>query len=218
MSATPSPQQGPTAAIRVMIVEDHFIMRMGFRTILDLQEDMRFVSEATTGKDALSVYLETKPDVVLMDLRLPGANGFEATAEILKTDPKAKIIAISTYDGEEDIHRALRLGASAYLTKSVLETELADAIRAIFRGRQYVPPVVAARLAERTHHPELSSRETEVLGCIVKGLSNKEIGAQLSISEATVKLHVGNTLAKLGVQDRTQASTVAIRRGIIHLD
>jgi two-component system NarL family response regulator len=204
--------------IRVMIVDDHFVMRIGFKTTINMQPDMQVVAEASTGSEALAVFRKHTPDVVLMDLRLPGMSGFEVIAALAKEFPPAQVIAISTYEGEEDIYRALQLGARTYLTKSVLEKELADAIRAVHAGGNYVPPLVAARLAERTHHPELSTREIEVLRRVVKGLSNKEVAGQLFITEATVKLHVGNILAKLGVQDRTQASTVAIQRGIVHLD
>jgi two-component system NarL family response regulator len=179
---------------------------------------MQVVAEAGTGNEALEVFRQRQSDIVLMDLRLPGMSGFEAIAALTKEFPSVQVIAISTYEGEEDIYRALQFGARTYLPKSVLEKELTEAIRAIHSGGNYVPPLVAARLAERTHHPELSSREIEVLERIVQGLSNKEIAGQLFITEATVKLHVGNILAKLTAQDRTQASTVAIQRGIVHLD
>jgi DNA-binding NarL/FixJ family response regulator len=204
--------------IRVLIVDDHFVMRIGFKTTINLQPDMQVVAEASTGAEALELVRRHEPDVILMDLRLPGMSGFEVIAALMKDFPNALIIAISTYEGEEDIFRALQLGARTYLTKSVLEKELADAIRAVHSGGNYVPPLVAARLAERTHHPQLSTREISVLERIVKGHSNKEVAGQLFITEATVKLHVTNILAKLGVQDRTQASTVAIQRGIVHLD
>jgi len=207
-----------TKKIRVMIVDDHFVMRIGFKTTINMQADMHVVAEASTGSEALEVYRKHLPDVVLMDLRLPGMSGFEVIATLAKEFPQAQMIAISTYEGEEDIYRALQLGARTYLTKSVLEKELTDAIRAVHAGGNYVPPLVAARLAERTHHPELSAREIEVLQQVVKGRSNKEVAGLLSIAEATVKLHVGNILTKLGVQDRTQASTVAIQRGIVHID
>jgi len=208
----------PKKKINVMIVDDHFVMRIGFKTTINMQPDMQVVAEASTGNEALDVYRRHQPDVVLMDLRLPGMSGFEAIAALIGEFPSAQAIAISTYEGEEDIYRALQLGARTYLPKSILEKELAEAIRAIHSGGSYVPPLVAARLAERTHHRELSEREIEVLQRIVKGLSNKEIAGHLFISEATVKLHVGNILTKLGVQDRTQASTMAIQRGIVHLD
>ncbi|HSI15224.1 MAG TPA: response regulator transcription factor [Chthoniobacter sp.] len=208
----------PKKKISVMIVDDHFVMRIGFKTTINMQPDMQVVAEASTGNEALEVYRQHLPEIVLMDLRLPGMSGFDVIGALTKEFPAVQVIAISTYEGEEDIYRALQSGARTYLPKSVLEKELSEAIRVIHAGGHYVPPLVAVRLAERTHHPELSVREIEVLGRIVKGLSNKEIAGQLFITEATVKLHVGNILNKLSVQDRTQASTVAIHRGIVHLD
>jgi DNA-binding NarL/FixJ family response regulator len=204
--------------IRVLIVDDHFVVRIGLKTTIDMQPDMEVVAEASTGQQAIDLYAQQRPDIALVDLRLPGMTGFETTAAICKTFAGAKVIVISSYEGEEDIFRALQAGARSYLPKSVLDTELTDAIRAIHSGGSYIPPTVAGALAERAHHPELSVRELEVLRLIVRGHANKEIATQLSITEGTVKLHVGNLLTKLGVQDRTQASTVAIRRGLVHLD
>ena len=208
----------PKKKISVMVVDDHFVVRVGLKTTINMEPDMQMVAEASTAAQALDLYPKHRPDIVLMDLRLPGTNGFEATAALCRAHPEARVIVISSYEGEEDVFRALQAGARSYLPKSVLDQELAEAIRKIYAGGNYIPPSVAASLAERAHHPELSTRELEVLPLIVRGLSNKEIGARLFITEATIKLHVGNILAKLGVQDRTQASTVALQRGLVHLE
>ncbi len=208
----------PKKKISVMVVDDHFVVRVGLKTTINMESDMQMVAEASTAAQALDLYPKHRPDIVLMDLRLPGTNGFEATAALCREHPEARVIVISSYEGEEDVFRALQAGARSYLPKSVLDQELAEAIRKIHAGGNYIPPSVAAALAERAHHPELSARELEVLPLIVRGLSNKEIGARLFITEATIKLHVGNILAKLGVQDRTQASTVALQRGLVHLE
>ncbi len=208
----------PKKKISVLVVDDHFVVRVGLKTTINMEPDMQVVAEASTAAQASEFYEKHKPDIVLMDLRLPGTNGFEATAALCRAHPEVQIIVISSYEGEEDIFRALQAGARSYLPKSVLDRELAEAIRTIHSGGSYIPSMVATALAERAHHPELSTRELEVLPFIVRGLSNKEIAAKLFISEATVKLHVGNILAKLDVQDRTQASAVALQRGLVHLE
>jgi two-component system NarL family response regulator len=204
-------------AIRVLIVEDHLIARLGVSAIIDTQLDMVVIAEATNGQQAIEMYREHRPDVTLMDMRMPVMTGFEATAAIRKLSPQARIIALSTYGGDEDVRRALSAGAQSYLTKDVLHDELLKAIRSVHQGQTYLPPSIAAALAAQVPRPDLSAREMEVLALIVRGLSNKQIAFELSIAEHTVKNHVKSILGKLGVEDRTQATTAAIQRGIIHL-
>jgi two-component system NarL family response regulator len=204
--------------IRILIAEDHLIARVGVGTIVNAQPDMTVVSEATNGQQAVAQYREHRPDVTLMDMRMPVMSGIEAVTAIRADFPTARIIALSTYGGDEDIHRAFHAGVFAYLTKDVLHDELIRAIRAVHQGQKYIPPPVAAALAAQLPRPDLSPRELEVLNLIVQGLSNKQIGYALGIAEDTVKNHVKNILSKLGVGDRTQAATAAIQRGIIHLD
>ena len=204
--------------IRILVVDDHFVVRMGLIGSINMESDMTVVAEASTGSQAIELYRKHAPHIVLMDLRLPGMNGIEATAALRNVFPDAKIIILSTYEGDEDVYRAMQAGARSYLSKNVLRDELLLAIRNVQNGQRYLPHPVAARLAERLQRPELSPRELEVLQLIVKGQSNKEIATTLAISEVTVKLHVSNVLTKLNVADRTHASTAAIQRGIVHLD
>jgi len=204
--------------IRIMVVDDHFVVRMGLKSSLNLELDMAVSTEAGTGEQAVALYRQEQPDIVLMDLKLPGISGVEATRTICQEFPGAAIIMLSTHDGEEDIYRSLVAGARTYLLKTATRNELIAGIRAVHAGERHISPAVGARLAERMTHPELTAREIDVLGLIVKGRSNKEIASELAIAEVTVKLHVGHLLAKLGVNDRTQASTTALQRGIIHFD
>jgi two-component system NarL family response regulator len=204
--------------IRIMVVDDHFVVRMGLSGSINVEADMMIAAEASTGEQAVATYRKDRPDIVLMDLKLPGISGVEATKAICKEFPGAAVIMLSTHDGEEDIYRSLQAGARTYLLKTAARNELIDTIRAVHAGERAISPVVGARLAERMTHPDLTAREIEVLQLIVKGKSNKEIAADLSIAEVTVKLHVGHILTKLGVNDRTQATTTALQRGIIHLE
>jgi DNA-binding NarL/FixJ family response regulator len=201
-----------------MVVDDHFVVRMGLSGSINVEADMVVDLEASTGEQAISAYRQHKPDVVLMDLKLPTISGVDATKAICQEFPGASIIMLSTHDGEEDIYRSLQAGARAYLVKTVAREELIDTIRSVHAGERRISPGVGARLAERMTHPDLTAREVEVLQLIVKGRSNKEIASDLSIAEVTVKLHVGHILTKLRVNDRTQATTTALQRGIIHLD
>jgi DNA-binding NarL/FixJ family response regulator len=203
--------------IRILVVDDHFVVRMGLSGSINMEEDMVVIAEASNGQQAIHLYRQHTPDIVLMDLRLPAGEGTVTVAAICKDYPEARIIMLSTYDGDEEIYRSFQAGARSYLLKSVSREELLAAIRAVYAGQRYIPPAVAARLAERAPFIELSSRELEVLRLIVKGMSNKEIGAALNITEVTTKLHVGHILSKLKVNDRTQAATSALQRGIIHL-
>jgi DNA-binding NarL/FixJ family response regulator len=203
--------------IRIVIAEDHLIARGGVKTILNTQPDMTVVGEAANGTQAVELYRKHRPDVTLMDVRMPVMNGVEAIVAIRAEFADASIIALSTYGGDEDIRRALQAGARAYLTKDVLHDELIRAIHAVHAGGKYLPASVSAALESSTLPAGLSAREMEVLALIVKGLGNKQIAYQLGIAEHTVKNHVKNILSKLSVDDRTQAATAAIQRGIIHL-
>jgi two-component system NarL family response regulator len=204
--------------IRIMVVDDHFVVRMGLCGSINVEADMAVVAEASTGEQALATYRKDRPDIVLMDLKLPGISGAEATKAICKEFPGAAVIMVSTHDGEEDIYRSLQAGARTYLLKTAARNELIDTIRAVHAGERSISPAVGARLAERMTHPDLTAREIDVLELVARGKSNKEIASDLSIAEVTVKLHVGHILTKLGVNDRTQATTTALQRGIVHLD
>jgi two-component system NarL family response regulator len=203
--------------IRILVAEDHLVARVGVSTIVNMQPDMTVVAEASNGHQALELFRQHRPDVTLLDMRMPGMGGVEAATAIRAEFPTAKMIALTTYGGDEDIRRALTAGVLAYLTKDVLHDELLKAIRAVNEGHTYLPAAVAASLAAQLPRPDLSAREIQVLELIVQGLANKQIAYTLGIAEHTVKNHVKNILSKLGVQDRTQAATAAIQRGIIHL-
>jgi DNA-binding NarL/FixJ family response regulator len=204
--------------IRILVVDDHFMVRMGLSASLNVESDMEVVAEAANGEDALRAYRKHLPNLVLMDLRLPGMSGTECTTAMVREFPDASILMLSTHSGEEEIYRALQAGARGYIVKSIMRDELLRAVRDVHQGRQYVDPIVASHLAERRSHRPLSSREVEVLRMVAKGLGNKEIANALNIAEVTVKLHVSHVLEKLAVKDRTQAATVALQRGIISLD
>jgi DNA-binding NarL/FixJ family response regulator len=204
--------------LRIMLVDDHYLVRMGLKSILALEPDMTVCAEATTGEQARALFRAHRPDVTLMDLRLPGMSGSEAVHEIRMEFPDARIVMISTYVGDEEIYGALQAGAMAYLTKSVQREELTEAIRKAAAGQRHIPPDVAARLAERVTRSQLSARELDVLRLLVAGRRNREIAGALVITEGTVKLHVSSILGKLGAVDRTEAVTVAIQRGIVRLN
>ncbi|HEY3458002.1 MAG TPA: response regulator transcription factor [Bryobacteraceae bacterium] len=203
--------------IRILVVEDHHVVRQGLVALLNTMPDMSVVAEGADGKQAVDLFRQHEPDVTLMDLRMPAMSGVDAVIEIRRNFPAARIIVLTTFDGDEDIYRALQAGARAYLLKGMFGDELMDAIRAVHAGKSRIPPAVAERLASRMGSPGLTARELDVLRLIVAGKSNKEIGEELHISEATVKTHINNILSKLGVTDRTQATTAALQRGIVHL-
>jgi two-component system NarL family response regulator len=204
--------------LRVILADDHPIVREGLQAVIDDQPDMVVVGQAASGADAVALALRERPDVILMDLRMPEMNGVEAISAIRAQWPDAHVIVLTTYDGDEDIYRAIHAGALAYLLKDTPRAELLDAIRVVARGQKRIPPDVATRLVERISAPALTEREVDVLRLMANGRSNKAIGVELHISEGTVKFHVNNILGKLQVEDRTQAVTVALQRGILHLD
>jgi DNA-binding NarL/FixJ family response regulator len=203
--------------IRIIVVDDQAVVRQGFVSLISTVPDMRVIAQGTNGREAVALYREHRPDVVLMDLRMPGMGGVEAIAAIRREFSDAKVIVLTTYDGDEDIYRSLQAGAQGYLLKDMFFDELESAIRAVHAGGRKIPGVVAERLAGRMGGSDLTGRELEVLELIVRGRSNKEIGSALGISEATVKSHINSILGKLGVTDRTQAATTALQRGIVHL-
>lgn len=206
-----------SAPIRVMAVDDHAIFRGGLASLISAYPDLTLVAEAANGRDAVEQYRRHRPDVTLMDLSMPLLTGVEAIGAIRAEFPEARIIALTTWDGDADIHRALKAGASGYLLKDVVSEEVVSAIRQVHAGGRVIPPEVAARLADFTPRVELTEREIEVLGQMAKGLSNKEIGAALGRTEATIKVHVLHILQKLEASDRTDAVTIGLKRGIIHL-
>lgn len=204
--------------IRVLVVDDHPAFRLGIAALVETQPDMVLVGEAGSGTEVVDVYRRVRPDVVLMDLRLPGMSGVEAIMALQKEFPESRVIVLTTYDADEDIYRALQAGAKSYLLKDTPKEQIVAMIRAVHAGVQQLPENVAERLQRRRHREELSQREIETLQMLVKGKSNKEIAAALGISEATVKTHLQNLFNKLGVHDRVSAVIFAIRHGIVHLE
>lgn len=211
MTSVPKP-------IRILVVDDHFMVRMGLASSLNVEHDMEVVSEVATGEAALQAFRQHRPNLVLMDVRLPGINGTEAVTAILREFPDALVLMLSTHSGEEEIYRSIQAGARGYILKSAMREELLRAIREVKEGRRYLDPAVAPMLAERLSHRSLTGREIEVLKLASRGMGNKEIAAALNIAEVTVKLHVSHALEKLNVKDRTEAVTAAVKRGIISLD
>ncbi len=203
--------------IRVLIVDDHSIVRQGLTTIINRDPEMTVIAQAEDGQQAIALFREYQPDVTLMDLRMPQMAGVEAITAICAEFIAARIVVLTTYDGDEDIYRGLQAGAKGYLLKDAKPNELLSAIRTIHRGQQYIPPEVGAKLVQRMSNPELSERELDVLRLMAQGMSNLEISTTLSIGESTVKSHVNRILSKLGVSDRTQAVIIAVKRGIVNL-
>lgn len=203
--------------IRIIVVDDQAVVRQGFVSLINTVADMEVVAEGTNGQQAVELYREHQPDVLLMDLRMPLMGGVEAIKAIKREFPSARLVVLTTFDGDEDIYRSLQAGAQGYLLKDMFFEELEDAIRTVRAGGRRIPGIVAERLAERVGGSDLTGRELEVLEQIVRGKSNKEIAAVCGITEATVKSHINSILSKLGVADRTQAATTALQRGIVHL-
>jgi DNA-binding NarL/FixJ family response regulator len=201
--------------IRILVAEDHLVARVGIAAIINRQKDMVVVGEATNGKQAVTQFNKLLPDVALLDVRMPVMTGIQAAAAILAQHPSAKLIALSTFGGDEGIRRAMEIGMRAYLTKDVLHDELLRTIRAVHEGKKYLPEAVEYAL--QTQSANLSEREVEVLRLIACGLANKQIAHSLNIAEPTVKNHLRSIFAKLGVQDRTEAAIAAIQRGIVQI-
>ncbi|HEV2322607.1 MAG TPA: response regulator transcription factor [Terracidiphilus sp.] len=201
----------------VLVVDDHPLMRLGIAAMIEAQPDMCAVAQAGTGEVAIQLYFSTQPDIVLVDLRLPGIGGVEVIREIRRRDPKAKFVVLTTYDGDEDIHQALEAGARGYIIKGMPAATMLDALRRVQSGVRYLPPPVEKILEARVPDSKLSPREREVLALIVAGRSNKEIAAELGISRATVKFHVSIIFSRMGVEDRTQAAVAALQRGLVRL-
>ncbi len=208
----------PDETIQVMIVDDHPTFRMGLASLIDTQPGMSVVAQFSSGEEALAAYYPGLASVVLMDLRLPGMGGVEAIIGLRACDPDVRVIVLTTYDTDEDVFRAMQSGARSYLLKDMSTAEIAGTIRAVHGGSTEVPTRIAARLAERAQRQSLSPREQEVLQLLVRGRSNKEIGAHLFISEETVKSHLKTLFTKLKVCDRTEAAICAVRHGIVHLE
>jgi len=204
--------------ITVLCVDDHRIVREGLRMIINSEPDMVVIDAAATGGEAVARYRQHYPDITLMDLRLPDISGVDAIREIHRLDASARIIVLTMYTGDEEIHRAIGAGASTYLLKDALADDLPRIVREVHAGRRTLPPDVAARLEERAAHPTLTSREIEVMKLVAAGRRDKEIAVALAISAHTVRVHMKHIYTKLGVSDRTEAMGVAIRRGIIHID
>lgn len=204
--------------IRVLVADDHPVVRTGLAAVLVQEADLELVAEAENGERALALYREHVPDVCLMDLRMPVMDGVEAIRAITSEFPEARILALTTYEGDADIRRALDAGAQGYLLKDMLLTDVIGAVRAVRRGERVIPNAVAARLAEFPERSELTEREVEVLQLVARGLSNKQVARVIGRTNETVKIHLKNVFAKLGVADRTEAVTLALTRGLIHLD
>ncbi|KYC43500.1 LuxR family transcriptional regulator [Scytonema hofmannii PCC 7110] len=203
--------------IRVLIADDHPVVRQGLAAMIEREPDMVVVAQAGDGHSAIEMFCEYQPDVTLMDLRMPKMGGVDAIDAICNKFNDARIIVLTTFDGDEDIYRGLRAGARGYLLKDAEPDELLRAIRTVASNQKYLQPTVGAKLAERMSNPELSDRETQVLRLMAVGKSNQDISAALRISESTVKFHINNILSKLSVNDRTQAVLVALKRGIVNL-
>ena len=206
-----------TAKIRVLVVDDHPIMRVGIAAIIEATPDMTTVAQAGSGEEAIELFEKHLPDVTLMDLRLPGISGVEAIRTVIARHPNAKFVVLTTYEGDEDIHQALAAGARSYIIKGMPHDALVSALRRVQTGGRFLPPPVSRALNSRIPNSDLSAREREVLELIVHGKSNKEIAADLGITESTVKCHVSVILMRLNVTDRTQAVVTALQRGLVHL-
>jgi len=208
----------PVDSITVLLVEDHFLARIALRSVLAGHSQICVIGEAGDGEQGLAMYRTLRPDVMLLDLRLPGTSGFDVLTRLRREFADARVVVLSNYQGSEDVYRAVRSGAAGYLTKDASGQELIDAITTVHRDLRYLPRTALDRLAERTSVTDLTPRETEVLTCITQGRSNREIAEHLHISEKTVRIHVSAVLEKMGARDRTQATIFALQRGLVHLE
>jgi len=215
------PRAEPAAAVavaRVLLVDDHALLRTGVANIINQETDLRVVAEATNGVEGLEAFKTHRPDVTLLDLRMPVMEGVEAVRQIRAVDPQAKVIVLTTYDADEDIARALQAGAKAYILKDISADDLIACVHGVLAGKTYLAPAAAAKLAERVTRVQLTPRELSALQLMADGKANKEIAADLGISERTVKTHLGHLFEKLGVTSRTEAVKVANRRGLVRMD
>jgi two-component system, NarL family, response regulator len=203
--------------IRVLVADDHQVVRMGLRAMIDAETDMEVVAEAADGPSAVSAFAAHRPDITLLDLRMPGLSGPHVITEIRKHVPNAHVIVVTTYDADEDVFRAVQAGARGYLLKDTFTEGMLEAIRNVHAGRRLIDPHVAARLIDRINQPSLTAREISVLALVARGMTNREIGAALSMGEETVKAHLKHIFAKLDVTDRTEAALVAVQRGVIRI-
>ena len=216
-AADPGTAAAPSATLqaRVLVVDDHSLLRTGVANIINQEPGFEVVAEAANGLDAIEAFITHRPDVVLMDLRMPGMEGVEAVQQIRAIDPQARVVVLTTYDADEDIARALQAGAKAYILKDIAADELVTCIRDVLAGKTYLAPSAAAKLAERVTQVQLTPRELSALRLLANGQSNKEIATSLDISERTVKSHLAHLFEKLGVTSRTEAVRVATRRGLV---
>ena len=203
--------------ITVLLIEDHFLARIALQSVLSGHPQITVIGEAGDGEQGIALYRALRPDVVLLDLRLPGISGFDVITRLRREFSDARIVVLSNYQGSEDVYRAVRGGAMGYLTKDAGGEELINAIETVHRDLRYLPRVALDRLAERTATLDLTPRESEVLTCITQGQSNREIAERLHIAEKTVRIHVSSVLEKMGARDRTQATIYALQRGLVHL-
>lgn len=201
--------------IRILIADDHSVVREGVAAIISSQDNFKVVGKACDGQEAISLWQLHKPDIGLFDLRMPNVDAVAAISVIRASQPNAKIVILTTYDGDEDIFRALRAGAKGYMLKDATLEQIVECVRAVHAGRAFIPPKIAESLALRLHQQELSARENELLGLLARGLANKEIAREKNISLATVKFHLKNIFSKLGVKTRSEAVALARRRGIV---
>ena len=218
MSSSPSQEDDtlqPEPKIKVLLVDDHEVVREGLLAIIDYQDDMKVIGEADSGAQAVKLWQELKPDVTLLDLRMPGMDGVSVISALRAIDASARIVILTTYDGDEDVYRGMRAGASAYLLKDTRRDELLKCIRGVYAGETYIPMAVAAKLAMQIRGERLTPRELQILELMAGGVSNRTIGQKLFISEGTVKSHVKSIFEKLGVLSRTEAVALAAKRGLI---
>lgn len=203
--------------VRIVVVDDHFIVREGLRSLIERQPDFLFAGQAANGAEAIQIYAELKPDIMIIDLGLPVLSGVEAISAIRDATPDARILVLSNFEGDEDIHASFEAGASGYILKHRSGEQIVPAIRALMEGKKWIPAEIAQQLKTRKFVETLTLREREIVLCIAKGAANKQISTRLGISEETVKSHVKNILGKLQAKDRTEAVTLALKRGIVHL-